>query len=77
MRHTTQTGEMLRRIAEELDQAEASERHDAEFREEQTVRDQREGALHGNISSIAISLRQIAERLQLLLHELNTRGTRP
>lgn len=78
MRHTTQTrtGEMLRRIAEELEQADASERSDAEFQKEQIEREERDGALQGNITSMAISLRQIAERLQLLLHELSTRGTK-
>jgi hypothetical protein len=82
MRTTTQTrtGEMLRRIAEELEQADASERQDTEYRtkceREERERGERDGALQGNITSIAISLRQISERLQLLLHELSTRGTK-
>jgi hypothetical protein len=82
MRTTTQTrtGEMLRRIAEELEQGEESERQDTEYRtrceREERERQERDGALQGNITSIAISLRQISERLQLLLHELSTRGTK-
>jgi hypothetical protein len=71
---------MLRRLAEELDQTEASERQDTEYRtrceREEREREERDSALQGNITSIAISLRQIAERLQLLLHELSTRGTK-
>jgi hypothetical protein len=67
---------MLHRIAEELEQAEASEQQDELFHKEQIERDERDGALHGNITSIAISLRQIADRLQLLLQELSSRGTR-
>jgi hypothetical protein len=76
----TRTGHILRRFAEELDQEEESERQDTEYRtrceREEREREERDGALQGNITSIAISLRQIADRLQQLLHELSTRGTK-
>lgn len=67
---------MLRRIAEELEQEEHSEELNERLHKEQIASEERDGALQGNITSIAISLRQIAERLQQLLHELSTRGTK-